>query len=88
MVQKDDWRLGMGTEERLQGETFYRIPFVKLRPEWDHEHCEFCWAKISEYEGDLHEAYCTQRENGRGARWVCPECYRDFKDMFSFREGK
>ena len=27
----------------------------------DHEHCDMCWSKISEYPEDLHEAYSAKQ---------------------------
>ncbi|MBQ6182415.1 MAG: hypothetical protein IJK33_00810 [Clostridia bacterium] len=82
----NDWRL-MGQEEYLSGKTLYRIKFIKLSDEWDHEHCAFCWAKFSEREGDLHEGYCTEPENSKKAFWICPECCEDFKEAFKWKFG-
>jgi hypothetical protein len=36
---------------------------------WDHEHCELCWAKISEVEGSQPEGYTDGKE------WLCVNCY-------------
>lgn len=58
--------------EYLEGE--------KIRLFW-HEHCEFCWDKVMT--DDTKEFYCTEDLH----RWVCPECFRDFREKFRFREG-
>lgn len=78
MVNKNDWRLN-GQEEYLFGETLY---FRK----WDmsninsHEHCIFCWEKISSILNTLHEGYVTSTNR----YWICPKCFDDFKDSFQW----
>ena len=77
MIEKDDWRL-QGQEKYLTGVKLIRIPFTPLSKTWDHEHCEFCWAKFSNHEDDLHNGYVAEDKHV----WICPECYEDFKEMF------
>lgn len=84
MIEKDDWRL-RGQEDYLQDVPLYFIPFQPISRKWDHEHCEFCWAKFYLHEECLQEGYCTKAENGSGARWICSECYEDFKEMFGWK---
>ena len=80
MVPKDDWRR-CGQEEYLAGIPLKFVArFTPPKPTWDHEHCEFCWAEISPYKGDLPGGYCTLDEY----RWICPECYEDFKEEFDW----
>jgi len=56
-------------QEYLEGEN--------VRHFW-HEHCEFCWEKVR---ADMEcEFYCTQDFY----YWICPECFRDFRDEFEF----
>lgn len=80
MIEKDDWRLN-GQEDYLAGKALYFRKWVTLNKEWDHEHCEFCWAKISEYPDTLHEGYTTED----GYYWICPECFHDFKELFQWK---
>lgn len=79
MVEIDDWRL-QGQEKYLTGRKLKRVPFSPLSKTWDHEHCEFCWAKFSDHENDLHEGYVTEDNH----TWICPECYEDFKELFQW----
>ena len=85
---KSAWRL-TNQEQYLKGATL-RMSRFKVRsgqPDWDHEHCEFCWVKIVEEkrkdDGDdlLVEAYATED----GYRWVCPKCFSDFREMFQWK---
>jgi hypothetical protein len=39
-----DWRL-QGQEKYLGGVTLVRRRWQQQRPDWDHDHCEFCGAK-------------------------------------------
>lgn len=77
----DDWRLN-GQEEYLYQAELYRCGVSFPEPEEvDHAHCEFCWAKFSDYEEDLHEGYLTKDYY----YFICEECYNDFKDQFKWK---
>lgn len=77
MVEINDWRL-QGQEKYLAGKKLMKVPYFRWSKTWDHDHCDFCWATFSEYENDLHEGYVTEDKH----TWICPECYKDFKEMF------
>lgn len=79
MLEKNDWRLTY-QEEYLKNAKLRKKQYKIPAPRWDHDHCEFCWEKFSEYDGDLHEGYCTTD----GKHWICEECFQDFKEMFCF----
>lgn len=79
MVEINDWRL-QGQEKYLAGKKLMKVPYFRWSKTWDHDHCDFCWATFSEYENDLHEGYVTEDKH----TWICPECYKDFKEMFDW----
>jgi hypothetical protein len=81
MIEKDDWRL-QGQERYLKGATLTFKPYSKYREGWDHDHCEFCGAKLMEpgTPDTLHEGYATPDKY----RWVCSPCFKDFKEMFEW----
>ena len=70
----EDWRL-QGQEQFLMGATLRRKKYKKYRPDWEHDHCEFCNRKISERRGDRNEGYVTADEY----HWVCDECFAEFR---------
>jgi len=80
MIDKNDWRL-MAQEEYLMNTKWRWETYVAPRVTWDHDHCEFCTEKFSEYEGDSHEGFRELKHD----HWVCEECFNDFKEMFGFR---
>lgn len=80
MIEKDDWRL-RGQEKYLSGKTLYFRKWAAPRKEWDHDHCEFCWEKFSDFPDTLHEGYTTEDNY----HWICPNCYNDFKEMFKWK---
>ena len=80
----DDWRLH-GQEHWLMGKSLSFSFFTKQSDRLDHEHCEFCWAKFSERDGDLHEGYCTEPDDAGRLFWVCPTCFRDFQTDFKWK---
>ena len=79
MIESNDWRLS-GQKEILFKKTLYFRTWKAPRPEWDHDHCAFCWAKFSDVPDTLHEGYATEDER----HWICPACYNDFKEMFQW----
>ena len=76
---KNDWRF-RGQDEDLLGENLDFKKYKRHSETWDHDHCEFCWAKFSEDAGDLHEGYCTLDNY----QWICEQCYKDFNYMFNW----
>lgn len=94
MSADDDWRLG-GQERYLQGATLHWAAWHRpaSNPNWDHDHCSFCWARFIEAgdpnlaADDLTEGYTTtaDHEHGDGYHWVCQPCFRDFVERFQWR---
>lgn len=42
----------------------------------DHDHCEYCGAKLSALPGDLQRGYVTSDDY----HWICEPCFADFRD--------
>ena len=82
MREEDDWRL-QGQEEYLKGIPLWWKKYVRYSETWEHDHCEFCWAKFMEedYPDVLHEGYASEDNY----RWICAQCFDDFKDLFEWQ---
>ena len=83
----DDWRL-IGNFEHIIGHKFKKVKF-KSNNKNDHEHCVFCWTKITDidiYEPHLIEGYVTISKKTNQENWVCEKCYLDFKNKFDFKD--
>jgi len=82
MVEKSDWRL-QGQEKYLKGLPLTLKPYSIYREGWDHDHCAFCGAKlmVPGTPDTLHEGYST----ADNYRWVCCQCFDDFKEMFEWK---
>ena len=79
MIQKNDWRLrDQGCY--LKGKTLFHRNWRTRSLKWDHDHCEFCWGKLSDADGDRHEGYTTENNY----HWICHACFRDFEAMFDW----
>jgi len=67
----------------LIGAEFQLKKFVPTKTN-DHEHCYFCWQKITalDIENVDKEGYCTKTKR---EIWVCKECFNDFKKQFEFK---
>ena len=83
MVDSSDWRL-TNQMKYLSGLPLVRRCYRRYpkNPEWDHDHCSFCWAEFAEDDRPevLHEGYATQDDY----YWICVECFSDFKEMFAW----
>jgi hypothetical protein len=83
-MTEPDWRL-QGQEEYLAGVTLARRPWRQSRPQWDHDHCEFCGVKFGTDGLDaLREGWTTFDEY----RWICDTCFSDFRERFKWRIGE
>lgn len=82
MSEKKDWRLS-GQERYLKGVPLIWKAYKRYSDSWDHDHCEFCWAKFSEEPAPdlLTEGYSTLDNY----RWICEHCFEDFRDLFEWR---
>lgn len=58
MILENDWRL-TGQESYLKGKVLYHRNWRTRISQCDHDHCEFCWKKFSDADGDAHEGYTT-----------------------------
>lgn len=76
---ENDWRLDM-YDGYLDGATFTLKKFVSANGN-DHEHCVFCWKKITDLsiEDCETEGYCTMYEKTGQTQWICKDCFDDFK---------
>ena len=86
--ESEDWRL-ISYNGDLNGETFKLTRFVSTAKN-DHEHCEFCWKKITdlriENEDCDSEGYVCFNSKTQQTNWICKDCFNDFKDRFNFKE--
>ncbi|AYG02196.1 hypothetical protein [Gryllotalpicola protaetiae] len=76
-----DWRL-TGQESYLQDRSLRLALWVGYRAGWDHDHCGFCQAEISDDttgHAKYNEAWVTADD---GYTWICPECFNDFRERF------
>ena len=81
---KDDPRV-TSQERFIQGATFERRAWSSQKPDWDHDHCEFCWVHFGDHV--FSDDADTQLEGWRtpdGDHWVCRTCFADFRDAFQF----
>jgi len=82
MREENDWRL-TNQQKYLHGVSLCWRRYSPPKPEWDHDHCEFCWAKFMDEDGTkiLREGYADEGER----HWICEQCYEDFKDLFDWQ---
>lgn len=87
MIKKaeGDWRLDT-YDGYLDGAEFTLEKFVSTETN-DHEHCVFCWQKITDLsiENCETEGYNTVYEKTGQSQWICKECFNEFKNMFNFK---
>jgi hypothetical protein len=76
----DDWRR-QGQERYLSGVILYKRNYRLYSPTWNHDHCEFCGATFSLYEGDLKKGYSTED----CYHWICYPCFEDFRYEYNWQ---
>ena len=83
MASDDDWRL-QGQESYLANRTLRWSKWSSPRPDWDHDHCAFCWAEF----GSQVTEHCAYDSGWVTADdeydWVCPVCFDDFRSRFNW----
>ena len=81
-MNEDDWRL-QGQARSLAGAKLHWEEWRCNDPEWDHDHCEFCWATFMDraMPNTLQAGYTT----ADGYYWVCPKCFADFRERFGWQ---
>ncbi|MGN6125258.1 MAG: hypothetical protein ACTHON_01725 [Humibacter sp.] len=78
---EEDWRL-TDQEAYLASRSLRFARWTPYRPDWDHDHCDFCFAEISNNttgHADYNEAWVTADD---GYTWVCPQCFNEFRERF------
>ena len=74
----------MGQESYLAGRSLRFARWTPYRLGWDHDHCDFCSAEISDDQtghADFNEAWVTADDD---YTWVCPKCFNDFRERFGW----
>lgn len=82
MIDKDitkDWRWG-NQKKYMDDIVIVHRKYSEKETKNNHDHCEFCWATLGLDVPDNVDSYCTEDEY----RWICPECYNDFKEYFKW----
>jgi hypothetical protein len=65
MSSAEEWKQHkLKSLERLRSLTFTFADYTPPNPEWDHDHCEGCWAKFALFDAPeiLHSGYFTTVE--------------------------
>ncbi len=90
-AKNTDWRLSTikNEEEILQNKklSFQKFKTIGVN---DHEHCYFCWQKITDLDiPDIDiEGYCFYNDIYNRKIWICKNCYNDFKKRFNWEIKK
>lgn len=84
-ITDKDWRLDP-YDGFLDGETFRLEKFISSERS-DHEHCYFCWQKITDLpiEDTDPEGYRTISSETGQEIWICKNCFNDFKNRLNFK---
>lgn len=84
MAGQKDWRLH-GQERYLKGVILFHRRYRQYAedPEWDHDHCVFCWAMfmVEDAIDTQQHGYATEGDYW----WICEACFNDFKGMFEWK---
>jgi hypothetical protein len=62
-----------------KGQSYDEVEYKLIPGGWDHEHCDICWAKITE--GDPYWA------NTNKVKIICKGCYEHYKDQINYKRS-
>jgi hypothetical protein len=82
----DDWRI-RNQAKYLKAEILKWAKWKTPKPDWDHDHCEFCSQKFSDNPGHTNAVkygYTTADKY----YWICKKCFSDFKKLFEWKVKK
>jgi hypothetical protein len=82
--EPEDWRR-RGQESYLAGVVLVRRAYrpPPSNPDWEHDHCEFCWAKFMP--GGVHDSLRVGFATVDDYHWICEPCFADFREEFGWR---
>lgn len=89
MTEERDWRLDILGDRVVAGEimglefTLRAFETPPDKPRYDHDHCEACFQKIMNHDGENidKQGYVTRC----GGTWICETCFADFRERFEWR---
>jgi len=83
MINENDPRLAIDNTF-LSEFTWENKRWTQTRENWDHDHCEFCGAKLMDIDSSdvLREGFTTPDEY----YWICKTCFEDFREKFNWKE--
>ena len=70
-----------GQDKYMKNIAFTRMTLEESEYEAFFEHCEFCYAVISELPMCRHVGYYT----GKYTYWVCEDCFDRFKEEYNWQ---
>jgi hypothetical protein len=85
----DDWRL-TDQEKDLSGVQLFFRTWTQTRPDWDHDHCQFCWTRFGSEElkatqSGIEPVLRVGWTTANDYHWICETCFEDFRERFKWR---
>ena len=66
-------------KDYLHNKFLIQKEYMRKLPE--HDHCELCWARFSDYPDDYHIGFYESTSSS----WICPECVQEFSNLFGWK---
>jgi hypothetical protein len=82
-ISNDDYRLD-SIKPWMEKLTWHYSPYKQPSPDWDHDHCIFCWRRLAEPTAGFNDADDGFADDG-DYHWMCAECFRDLFDHLKDR---
>ena len=83
VTEGDDWRI-TNQATYLTARRMKWAKWQQPRRDWDHDHCEFCWAEFAEVASDHAPNASGWVTADDGLHWVCAPCFEDFRGRFAW----
>jgi hypothetical protein len=80
--QHDEWLAN--AVANLRSKNFRWSRYTQPSPEWDHDHCEFCFQRFAEPRANYNDSVEFGFTTPDRFNWVCRECVDKYKDQFGW----
>lgn len=91
-ISNNDYRL-TSVRAWMEGKTWHHSQYIQPRPEWDHDHCIFCWQRLAEPTAGFSDAQFDGYTDDEDYHWMCNKCFGDLFEhlkerlLWSYRDN-
>jgi hypothetical protein len=71
-------------EKLIRSKNLHWSRYTQPSPDWDHDHCEFCFRRFAEPSAGYNDSVETGYTTPDRFNWICRGCVEKYKDRFNW----